>query len=86
MKRYRLYHAPDGGTRSFCGEHETRIGAAMTAERHRPRGLSEDQWETARAAGHAGGLYAPDLDGIEDEGPLLWVGEYYVVRVTYLEV
>ncbi len=30
--------------------------------------------------------HAPDLDGTEDEDPLLWIDDYYVVRVTYLEV
>lgn len=81
--RYRLYHAPEGGTMAFCGEHESRIGAAMTAQRHQPAGLSADLWETARAAGHCGGLRAPDLEGAEEEEPLVWCGEYCVVRVIY---
>ena len=80
--KYRLYCQPEGSIASYCGEFETRALAASAADRQ-PRGLSEDQWDTARRAGHCGGLTAPDSAGQEDDEPLLWVGEYCVIRTRY---
>lgn len=85
VTRYRLYLAPEGSGMEFCSEHETRMGAALTAERHRPRGLPEAQWDTARAAGHCGGLRAPERSGVEDDTPMLWCGDYCVVRTLYCD-
>lgn len=81
--RYRLYYAPEGSGMSYCGEFETRLEACRTADRS-PWGLSEDQWDTARQAGHCGGLTAPPAEGVEDEDPLMWVGYYCIIRVRYL--
>lgn len=82
--RYRLYYAPQGSGMSYCGEFETRLEACRTADRS-PRGLSEDQWDTARQAGHCGGLTAPPTAGQEDEDPLLWVEDYCIIRVRYVD-
>jgi hypothetical protein len=81
--RYRLYYAPEGSGMGYCGEFETRLMAASAADR-KPAALPEDLWDTARLAGHCGGQTAPPLDGAEDEQPLLWVGDYCVIKVRYL--
>lgn len=79
---YRLYYQPEGSIVSYCGEYATQTAAATAAD-GKPPGLTEDLWETARRAGHCGGLYAPDRDGIEEEEPLWWVGDYYVIKARY---
>lgn len=80
--RYRLYQAPCGGGLIYCGEYETRLEAARTADR-KPAGLSADQWHTARLAGHCGGLTAPPDAGQEADEPLLWIDDYCVIKTIY---
>lgn len=80
--KYRLYCQPEGSIASYCGEYATQLAAVCAAEA-KPLGLTEDQWETARRAGHCGGLYAPDTAGEEDDEPLTWSGDYCVIRTVY---
>ena len=82
---YRVYLAPDGCDPSYCGEYSTIEEARDVAERE-PAGLDACMWETARAAGHCGGMTAPDTAGREDRDPLSWhgaSGNHCVVRVMY---
>jgi hypothetical protein len=82
---YRVYESPDGCDVSFCGSHDTYEQAVDAAEKE-PAGLQKCDWETARKAGHCGGMYAPDPDGIEDDEPISWHGKHgwhYVVRVRF---
>jgi hypothetical protein len=83
--KYRVYHAPDGCTPSFCGEYGTRSAAERAAKRQ-PVGLPQDLWETARAAGHVYGMTAPDTGGVEADEPIGWYGKegwHCVVAVAY---
>lgn len=82
---YRVYHAPEGSAPSFCGEFSSLVEAEAHAEKE-PRGLASSLWDTARAAGHCGGLSAPDTDGEEDDEPESWhgsAGHHCVTRVRY---
>ena len=84
-RAYRVYCAPDGCDPSYCGEYSTLEAAQEAAERE-PAGCPRANWDTARAAGHCGGLYAPPAEGDEDEEPESWHGAsgwHYVVRVQY---
>jgi len=83
MKKYEVYYAPDGATQQYCGEFDSYEEAAEAAEQE-PEGLTESLWETARAAGHVGGMYAPS-GGDEDDEPLSWHGAdgfYCVIGVS----
>ena len=83
---YRVYHAPDGCDVSFCGEFAS-LAEAVAVAGQEPGGLPRDQWDTARAAGHCDGMYAPE-GGVEDDEPLSWHGPegyHCVSRVTYPE-
>lgn len=82
MNCYRIYDAPEGCDQIFCGEYDT-LAEAQEAADGEPGGLPRSMWDTARAAGHCGGLTAPD-GGTEDEEPISWHGESHcVVAVTY---
>ena len=68
---YRVYYAPDGSDEAYCGERDTYAEAVAMAETE-PDGLERSLWETARAAGHFGGMTAP---GCGTEGqPISWHG------------
>lgn len=67
---YNLYYAPDGSAPEFVGEYET-LEECREAAAAGPRGLEQSLWDTARAAGHCGGMYAPDADADE---PAEWMG------------
>lgn len=82
---FRVYRAPDGCDAEFVGEYDTQEEAEDAAEKA-TSGLPRSMWDTARAAGHVAGLYAPSAEGEEDEEPESWHGPdgvNYVVRVTY---
>lgn len=67
---YNVYYAPDGSAEEY-------VGFASTIEEARKMtgpGLEEWLYETARAAGHCGGRYAPDKSH-EDDEPTEWFGE-----------
>ena len=79
---YRVYNAPDGCDISYCGEFST-LGAAQAAAEREPAGLQQSEWDTARAAGHCGGQYAPE--SAEESAPISWhgsTGAYCVVGVN----
>lgn len=85
MKKFRVYKAPDGCLPSFCGEFDTLSRAQAVAEKE-PSGLPKYLWETARKAGHACGMYAPDANALEADEPESWHGKqgrHYVVVATY---
>ena len=82
--KYRVYRAPEGCDSSFCGEYDTLAEAQQAAETE-PAGLERSLWDTARAAGHCGGLTAPS-GGVEDDEPISWHGAsgwHCVVRVQH---
>ena len=67
---YNIYHAPDGCAPEFYGRTKTiAAGKSLAAA---GRALPASLWDTARAAGHCGGLVAPE--GREAEEPAEWFG------------
>lgn len=84
LTMYRVYEAPEGCSQIFCGEFPTLQEAVACADSE-PAGLEKSLWDTARAAGHCGGMSAPE-GGEEGDEPLSWhgaKGNYCVVRVEY---
>jgi hypothetical protein len=82
---WRVYRSPDGSGQSYCGEYDS-LESAQKAADSEPDGLHKYLWDTARAAGHCGGLHSPPSDGVEDDEPKSWHGKHgwhYVVRVRY---
>lgn len=67
---YNVYYAPDGCAETFIGFAETLDKALTMTE---CAGLEESLYETARAAGHCGGMSAPDKEHEADE-PDEWFG------------
>ena len=81
---YRVYSAPDGCSESYCGEFITLKDAQAYAETE-PYGLDECLYDTARAAGHCGGMEAP-TGGTEEDEPISWHGQsgvHCVIAVHY---
>lgn len=70
----------NGRDLEYAGSRDTLEEARELAESE-PLTLPQHLWETARAAGHCGGLYAPDGEPIDDE-PYEWVGDYAITRVA----
>ena len=68
---YHVYHAPDGGGESFLGFASSLRAARRLAARGRE--LEASLYETARVAGHCGGLRAPDTSH-EAAEPAAWFG------------
>ena len=68
---YNVYHAPDGSAPSYYGFVATIDEAKALAAKGRT--LESSLWDTARAAGHCAGLYAPDQSD-EDSEPAEWFG------------
>jgi hypothetical protein len=68
IKGYNVYHAPDGCDPEFIGwvpdleEAQSFVGLS---------GLPKSLWGVARAAGHCGGMYAPE--GEEDDDNITWL-------------
>ena len=83
---YRIYLAPDGCDPEYCGERDTYQEAVAYAETE-PAGLEQSLWETARVAGHCGGMMAPGY-GAESDEPMSWhgaAGWHCVVEVSHAE-
>jgi len=57
---FNVYHAPDGCAEEYIGHAGTLREAQNMAGR---RGLPESEYDTARTAGHCGGMLAPDKTG-----------------------
>jgi hypothetical protein len=82
MTKYRVYYSPEGSDSQYCGEFES-LDEAQEAAESEPDGLEQCLWDTARAAGHCGGLSAPDAG--EEGEPLSWHGTdgwYCVIAVA----
>lgn len=82
-KAYRVYEAAEGCDLVFCGERRT-LAEARALAATEPTGLEKSLWDTARAAGHCGGLTAPD-GGTEADEPCSWYGNHCVVAVEYAD-
>ena len=74
--RYNLYYAPDGCDEEYVGEYASLEEASVAAAAGK-RGLEKSLWDTARAAGHCGGLYAPETMN-ETEDAYEWLSEFHV--------
>jgi hypothetical protein len=68
-----------GSDGAFCGYVDTLEDARELASK-KPAGLEESLWETARKAGHCGGMRAPETNSEADE-PCAWLGDYSLVPV-----
>ena len=71
---YRVYEAAVGSDLVFCGELDD-LRDAMKFANSEPAGLPKSLWDTARVAGHVGGLLAPDLRGDEADEVCSWHGK-----------
>jgi len=69
---YNVYEAPDGCCESFLGV-VSNLSEAYDLVNSGKVGLEESLYETARTAGHCGGLYAPEKQHEENE-PTEWFG------------
>lgn len=78
---YNVYRAPEGSGESFLGRVDTLEAAyALVGGPELPEHL----YDTARAAGHVGGLAAPEKAAESEDGPSEWFGprsEYCAVPV-----
>lgn len=71
---YAVRSAPEGCAGGFYGYATTE---AQAREMVTGRYLEASQYDTARSAGHCGGMTAPTLDAgeVEDEEPAAWLTE-----------
>ena len=79
---YYVFSAPDGCDETYCGETTSLREARRMARRG--VGLERAMWDTARAAGHCGGWYAPPeaATACTPEDIYEWAGEAgYIFRV-----
>ena len=85
ISHYHVYRAAEGQDESFLGMAET-LDDARALAATATEGLPASLYETARAAGHVDGLYAPDKSGEADaeSGEHEWAGpqnEHVIVPV-----
>lgn len=84
---YNVYYAPEGGGETYYGFAESLEDAKRLAD-NSPTGLDEALYQTAIAAGHCGGLEAPDKSfETKDLGSIIWFGDdgFYCAVPVYGE-
>lgn len=76
---YNVYYSPEGCDEEFCGFATTLASAKKMRKSNR---LPKSLYATAQAAGHCGGLTAPDTSR-EIEDHITWLdGEFCAVGVA----
>jgi hypothetical protein len=74
---YRVELCPDGCDVSFVGDYDS-LAKARAAAESGACGLPRADWDTARAAGHVGGMTAPEGGPEEYAEADEWVGYYAI--------